>query len=191
MRALALALLLLPLAANAQVRAGIGVRIHSPSDTALGFGDARTPGAPVTFSIPLDFSETVRVEPAVGLSRRSQKDGGAELTTTATTLGVTVSALVPTDGVTVTPGVRVRYTRLSAAPRGGPNPFRTSVNVLGIGPLVGGEYRFSERFRLGAEAGLEYQSFDYDSELNDARGTDNPTSNAIQTTAAVSVRFFL
>ena len=180
----------LPVAASAQAHIGIGGRINAPSDAIPTFDNERTPGTPVTLSVPIDFSETVRVEPILGLARRSFESGTFELTTTATTLGVIVSALVPTDGVTLTPGVRVRYTRVSAEPRGGVNAFRSAVDALGIGPLAGGEYRFSERFRLGAGAGLEYQSFDVSDELQEARGVDTRAS-AIQTTAAVSVRFFL
>ena len=193
MRSLLFALALFPVVSQAQVRAGLGVRLNTSSTIIMtDFGGSADVGA-VSISVPIDIRDIVRIEPIAGYSSTSVESDNGDSDSRATTLGVIVSALVPADDVTLTAGVRVRNTRFSSEQsRDGDDDFDSRVDILGVGPLVGGEYAFSRRFSIGAEAGLEYQSFSYD--LDDRFGggdPDNPDVSSIQTTAAVAVRFFL
>lgn len=188
----ALAVLGAPALASAQpgstTRVGFGVRLESspislPSQG--GFGAAPS----TVFSVPLDVSGVVRVEPEVGYASFSQEQGNQERLGRQTSLGLAVSALVPANDVTLTAGGRVRYVRSrNELDFGGPDTFDQTVSALAVGPVVGGEYPFSRRFAIGGEVGLEYRSFSVDEESDP---NDDFDASSVGTAAAFTVRFFL
>ena len=188
-RLLALALLLVaPALASAQpgsaTRVGLGVRIGTLPFVFDEFGDFAGFGGP-RFSLPVDVNGVVRVEPEVGVVSFTQERGSEKRTQRQTSLGLAVSALVPREDLTLTVGGRVRYARSTNSFGSGPDDEFTST-TLGVGPLVGGEYPFSDRFALGAEVGLEYRTYGFDED----RFGDDLSQSGYGTTAALSARFF-
>lgn len=188
-RLLALAALLAaPALASAQpgatTRVGIGVRIGTLPFVTDEFGDFAGFGGP-RFSLPVDVNGVVRVEPEFGVSSFTQERGSDERTQRQTSLGLAVSALVPRDDLTLTVGGRVRYARRTQSFGFSPDDEFTAT-TLAVGPVLGGEYPFSDRFALGAEVGLEYRTFGFD---EDQVG-DDFSQSGYGTAAALTARFF-
>ncbi len=187
--------------ATPQTRIGIGVRVNDVLDNLLALNDDSELGTAgalgIAILLPIDLNGVIRIEPELGFSSFSlnlEVDGEDDVESSANRvrLGLGVMALLQQPDLTFTAGGRVRYTRQSSEqpsfgfPDGGDDTDELVSSVLAIGPVVGGEYFFSRRFSLGAEAGLFYQSFgsEFNGEESDA------DVSTIQTTGSVFVRFF-
>ena len=186
------ALLTAPALAVAQpgsaTRIGLGVRIGTVPFLYDETGDLSLFGAP-RVSVPVDVNGVVRIEPEIGIASTSFSSGSDEQTTRQTALGVAVSALVPREDLTLTVGGRLRYLRSTFAYSFGPDDRETTGVTFAIGPLIGGEYPFSDRFALGAEVGLEYRAYTLDYSFSGNTSNDDGRSG-YGTTAALSARFF-
>ena len=157
--------------AAAQVtRVGIGVGIAGLNFTEV--------FAPASIYVPIIF-ESFRIEPEIGILRRSEDDDGFEFTDTMIQLGTGVFAQSVEGGTTLYYGGRIGIVRNSESVSGQGFEEDDAAISFFIGPAIGAEYAFSTGFSLGGEAQLLYTTIG-----------DEDTS-VVNTRGIVFVRFYL
>ncbi|PSQ79404.1 MAG: hypothetical protein BRD37_00170 [Bacteroidetes bacterium QH_8_67_23] len=173
-----LALLLAAAPATAQgasyprVGVGVGVSVSNASpSTSLPAGEEPVSLPTPSLLIPIDVSETFRIEPVLGYSRlttSSSSEGPGDYeektSTTLTSLRIGVGAFAKAprgNDTNLSFGGRVGYNRASRNTDDGDDDDddeEESTNASGffIGPTVGGSYFFSDFFSIGGEVEARY-----------------------------------
>ena len=175
---------------DAGTHIGVGIRVNDLlSDLATAtFSDGDLLGLGAVLLVPIDVRGTFRVEPEVGFGRvsNSSEDGDFETTSSRYHLGLGLMKLLPRDAFGLYVGGRVQYTRSVETDNFPSDDDELVRTISGLGPVVGGDYRFAPRFSLGGEAGLLYRSFGFES-----NGEEIETNlSSLSTTGAVYVRFY-
>ncbi len=150
-------------------------------DTQIGLGVGLGEG--LSIYVPIDFG-TFRIEPQLGLSMTSSESGSVEQSRTTLVLGTGIFK----EGATISNTVLYYGGRIGIAqesrsvetPAGDTDDSSTD---LFLGPAVGAEYYFSERFSLGGEAQLMFTSFGEE-------GDDDVSSSQFQTQGVFFVRWY-
>lgn len=173
-----LALLLAAAPATAQdasyPRVGVGVSVSNASpSTSLPAGEEPVSLPTPSLLIPIDVSETFRIEPVLSYSRlttSSSSEGPGDYeektSTTLTSLRIGVGAFAKASRGNDTNlyfGGRVGYNRTSRSTDDGDDDDddeEESTNASGffIGPTVGGSYFFSDFFSIGGEVEARYSN---------------------------------
>ena len=137
-------------------RVGIGVAIANGFESSsFGISNERT--VPV-FLVPIQVTNTFRIEPEIGTCRVRRQQGPFEESVKGIEVGLGVFPQMLQQNFRLYYGVRLGYTRIVRE-----DPFfgdtRTlTLNGFFVAPAVGGEYLFSDRFSLGAEAQFRHTS---------------------------------
>ena len=168
-----LALLLAAAPATAQdasyPRVGVGISVSNASpSTSLLAGEATVSLPTPSLLIPIDVSETLRIEPVLGYSRITTSreidapdDDLNEETTTLTSLRIGVGAFAKASRGNDTNlyfGGRVGYNRVSRSIDDDDEEESTNASGFFIGPTVGGSYFFSDFFSIGGEVEARYSN---------------------------------
>lgn len=155
-------------------------------DTRIGLGVGVTgvsSGAAAIY-VPIDFG-SFRIEPEFGLRRFSSEQGDVEASETSIILGTGVFAEGATVANTVIYyGGRVGIARYSESIETPAGDNDESVTDLFLGPAVGAEYYFSERFSLGGEAQLMFTAIGQEDD------DDDGSASLLQTGAILFVRWY-
>ena len=184
------ALLLFALPASAQTRVGIGARVSDIISFSFGVSGIQ-PGS-VSILLPVDLPG-FRMEPEVGVSRttrtQSFRNQSESITESQYLVGVGLfGRSAVRESVSMLYGARLRYVRTESQDFTDFQGNRETVtfNAFAGGPFVGGEYFFSDRFALGAEAGLLVQR----QSQSDLPDEAENTTTVVGTQTAVFARFF-
>jgi len=201
-----LALLLAAAPATAQdasyPRVGVGVSVSNASpSTSLPAGEATVSLPTPSLLIPIDVSETFRIEPVLGYSRlttSSSVDGPdyeEETSTTLTSLRIGVGAFAKASRGNDTNlyfGGRVGYNRVSynRVRQRNDDDYEESSNPSGffIGPTVGGSYFFSDFFSIGGEVEARYSNIGTSEEEDDFTVSEDVTTITLR--PSLVMRFY-
>jgi hypothetical protein len=210
-----LALLLAAAPATAQdasyprVGVGVGVSVSNASpSTSLPAGEEPVSVPTPSLLIPIDVSETFRIEPVLGYSRLTTSreidapddDLNEETSTTLTSLRIGVGAFAKASRGNDTNlyfGGRVGYNRASRSTDDGDlrntddDDEEDSSNASGffIGPTVGGSYFFSDFFSIGGEVEARYSNIGT-SEAETGNFTVSEDVTTITLRPSLVVRFY-
>ncbi|PSQ70657.1 MAG: hypothetical protein BRD38_04805 [Bacteroidetes bacterium QH_9_67_14] len=199
-----LALLLAAAPATAQdasyprVGVGVGVSVSNASpSTSLPAGEAPVSVPTPSLLIPIDVSETFRIEPVLGYSRlttSSSFEGPNDEEETSTTLtslriGVGAFAKAPRGNDTnLYFGGRVGYNRVSRSTDDDDEEESTNASGFFIGPTVGGSYFFSDFFSIGGEVEARYSNIGTSEEEDDFTVSEDVTTITLR--PSLVVRFY-
>lgn len=145
-------------------RVGVGVSV---ADVSTVFADANEESGFIplpTVLVPIDVSETFRVEPLIGYTRLSSErpsfDGSEtiEFTTNVLRLGIGAFGGLTRDDTHLYYGVRGGYNRISTS-SGDDEDDGEPFDGFFVSPTLGGSYFFSDFFSLGGEVEARYTSF--------------------------------
>ncbi len=173
-------------AQEAETRYGIGVNF------AKDFVLAAVGGADYSFmSLPYDFSNIsivfrspkVRLEPSVGYFRYSISNG-TERSLSDWRLGLNLAVNNVTGNMHHYYGINIGVILSSISVESGSSSSDESKTDFFIGPLIGGEYNFSEYLSLGGEVQFNYISLGQYDEDSDA------SESALTTRAIIILRWY-
>ncbi|HEX7070356.1 MAG TPA: outer membrane beta-barrel protein [Rhodothermales bacterium] len=177
--ALSLATLLTvaPAAQAQDNRVGLGLGIATAGVTdGLDFGTA-------AIYVPIDFG-SFRLEPEVGFVRFDREAGPVEQSNTVFHLGTGIFAMRPHGNTALYYGGRIGFARQSEETElPGGDEEESSTNLF-LGPAVGAEYAFSERFSLGGEAQIIFTA------LGEEDDGEDVESSLIRTRTVFFVRWY-
>ncbi|PSQ69039.1 MAG: hypothetical protein BRD29_02450 [Bacteroidetes bacterium QH_2_67_10] len=201
-----LALLLAAAPATAQdasyprVGVGVGVSVSNAGpSTSLPAGEEPVSVPTPSLLIPIDVSETLRIEPVLDYSRltnSSSVDGPDyedETSTTLTSLRIGVGAFAKAprgNDTNLYFGGRVGYNRVSYnRVRQRPDD-EESTNASGffIGPTMGSSYFFSDFFSIGGEVEARYSNIGTTEEEDDVTESNEVTTITLR--PSLVVRFY-
>jgi hypothetical protein len=203
-----LALLLAAAPATAQdasyPRVGVGVSVSNASpSTSLPAGEEPVSLPTPSLLIPIDVSETFRIEPVLGYSRLTTSreidapddDLNEETSTTLTSLRIGVGAFAKASRGNDTNlyfGGRVGYNRVSynRVRQRNDDDYEESSNPSGffIGPTVGGSYFFSDFFSIGGEVEARYFNIGTTEEEDDVTVSEDVTTITLR--PSLVMRFY-
>lgn len=160
-----------PATAQTGTRVGLGIGLSNASLGASDLSFVETILSPTSIYVPITFAG-FRLEPEIGYFRLSADNGEAESTTSLFQLGTGVFAIQSAGDNLLYFGGRVGITRQSTSfdfsgdfPGGNEE---SSVTNFFVGPAVGAEHFFGDRFSLGGEAQVIYTSLGDDDEGDDS-----------------------
>ena len=156
------ALMALGIAATAS---GEQRRVITAKERQVGFGVALAPSnalpVPVAIYIPINVSKQFRLEPEFGFTVSTLNDAdGSETSTQQFRIGTGaffVQKLGKTVRLYVGPRITVLLTTIENSPESG-DTVETSNTSFNVGGSLGGEYFFTSRFSMGAEAQINFTS---------------------------------
>lgn len=175
---LAVGLYATPSVAQHDTRVGLGVGLTS----SIGTGSFDVSTSPVSIYVPIQL-EGFRLEPQVGLFRRSQSNGDVENTLTLLEIGTGAFATRTNGDARLHYGGRIGLQHISTSESFNNNDESDLATNVFVGPAIGGEYVFDETVSLGAEGRLLY--------VNEGTPDDSDLSAwRLQTGGSVFVRVY-
>jgi hypothetical protein len=186
-------------------KVGIGIAL-SPGGIILLDNNDLTSVLPMSLRVPVNIS-TVKLEPELGIYSFSDKiESNNETSESSGTLlkggiGFYYNAILSSEA-SVYVGPKVGITKLSTVSEFGGSVIVDEATVtqemdrtdIFFGAMVGGEYFFSTRFSVGAEAGFEYVSRGNETRTAtpDTNPSPDPTTSGseLQTKSALTARFY-
>ena len=174
-------------------RVGVGVAIADVRSVLPGLYMYTSTVSPSVFTVPIDISARLRIEPEIGYYGQTYESEDTEIARTGKYLALGLFPMIRREVYNLYFGVRIGITSTtySYETQLGYTTHRIKESMSGysITPAIGGEYLISNSFSVGGEAQLNLSSSKGDHE--DEGGKHTVSDSVTKTRALLFVRFYL
>jgi len=179
-----------PSTTDSYPRIGVGVAIADFRDILSDLWSTTAP--PNVFTVPIDVSERLRIEPEIGYFSSSDEYEDSKTSRGGKYIALGLFPMARMENLNLYFGLRLGITSSTYSYRysSAYSTYRDDVSMSGysVAPAIGGEYMVSDCFSLGGEAQVKFSSSKGDHE--DESGKETVTESATATRALLFVRFY-